>query len=133
VRILRTMSLAVAALALLGGSPAKAGDKEDAEILVSAKRWEQSFQLYGKPFVFHADKVYTHGDGKRAGTWEVRDGKLTLTGKFLNTRTNGYDAERTFNIEWLNDKKLGFVLSEPAEKEFDKYYYGKGAFMKYDR
>jgi hypothetical protein len=128
---LRT-ALAVLTLALLGGSPAAAGDKEDAEILVSAKRWEQYFQLYGKPFVFHADKVYTHGDGKKAGTWEVRDGKLTLTGKFLNTTTFKDDSERTFGIEWLDDKKLGFWLSTPGKDRKDSYF-GAGAFMKFDR
>jgi hypothetical protein len=114
------------------GVPARADDKEVAEILVSAKKWEQTFQLYGRPLVFSADGTYTRGDGKKAGTWTVKDGKLTLTGSFLNTTTFKNDPTRTFGIEWLDEKKLGFWLSEPGKNRNDGYF-GGNAFMKYSR
>jgi hypothetical protein len=130
----RLVSLCVLALLVLAGmgAPALADDKEIAQLLVSAKRWEQPFQLFGKPFMFNANGTYTRGDGKNAGTWTVRDGKLTLTGSFLNTTTFKDDPVRTFGIEWLDAKMDGFWLSEPG-KNRDAGYFGGQAFMKHDR
>jgi hypothetical protein len=127
-KTVRTAFLCVLALMLaLGGEPLWAGDKEDADLLVSAKKWEQSFQLFGKPLVFNADGTYTRGDGKKAGNWSVKAGKLTLTGSFL-----GGVTKKTFGIEWLDAKKLGFWLSEPGKKR-NEGYFGGDAFMKYDK
>ncbi len=126
--LLRVLPVALVAAGLLAnGGAALADDKKDEASLVSRK-WKQLFA--SGELEFNKDGTCTSAGGsprqKTPGKWSVKDGTLRISGCL------GDGSERTFQIKWADQDRLGFSLIESGKTPTSSYF-GSTGFIGYEK